>query len=262
MAHSVGADVLGDASEAGIFANHRLHTARREAAEVATGVCGTVVATIADEKRVERIMPGAEVGLDLLGSTATDEDWTVFLALTTHHKLAALEVDVVAIEIDKLRDAQTTGEEQLDDGFVAQVGFFAIAWHGINHPLHFVIMEEGDLPFVCLGKLDLAGREAGDVALGEVVEKAAQRDEVVTLGEHAQLLTIDALVAIEPEAVAPHQLGRDLVNRQFSTSKLNEALEVVLVVLRCLRRSATLHLHIFDEVDDQILHIIVLCHLP
>ena len=262
MAHSVGADVLGDTSKAGIFANHRLHTARREAAEVATGVCGTVVAAIADEKRVERIMPGAEVGLDLLSSTATNEDRPVFLALTTYHELAALEVDVVAIEINQLRDAQTTGEEQLDDGFVAQVCFFAIAWYGINHPLYFVIMEEGDLPLVRLGELDLAGREAGDVALREVVEKAAQRDEVVTLGEHAQLLTIDALVAVEPEAVAPHQLGRDLIDRQFSTSKLNEALEVVLVVLRCLGRSAALHLHIFDEVDDQILHIIVLCHLP
>ena len=102
VAHGVGADVLGDASEAGIFANHRLHTARREAAKVTTGVCGTVVATIADEERVERIMPGAEVGLDLLGSTATDEDWTVFLALTTHHELAALEVDMVAIEINQL----------------------------------------------------------------------------------------------------------------------------------------------------------------
>ena len=262
MAHSVGANVLGDASEASIFANHRLHTARREAAEVATGVCGTVVATIADEERVERIMPGAEVGLDLLGGTATDEDRPVFLALTTHHKLATLEVDVVAIEIDELRDAQATREEQLDDGFVAQVGFFAIAWHGINHPLYFVIMEERDLPLVCLGELDFAGRETGDVALREVVEKAAQRDEVVTLGKHAELLTIDALVAVEPEAVAPHQLGRDLIDRQFSTSKLNEALEVVLVVLRCLGRSAALHLHIFDEVDDQILHIIVLCHLP
>ena len=258
----MGADVLGDASEAGIFANHRLHTARREAAEVATGARGTVVATIADEKRVERIMPGAEVGLDLLGSTATDEDWTVFLALTTHHELATLEVDVVAIEIDELRDAQTTGEEQLDDGFVAQVGFFAIAWHGINHPLYFVIMQKGDLPLVCLGELDLAGGEAGDVALREIVEKATQRDEVVALGKHAELLTIDALVAVEPEAVAPHQLGRDLIDRQFSTSKLNEALEVVLVVLCCLRRSASLHLHVFDEVNDQILHIIVLCHLP
>ncbi len=262
MAHSVGADVLSDASEAGIFANHRLHAARREAAEVTTGVCGAVVAAITDEEWVERIMPGTEVGLDLLGGTATDEDWPVFLTLATHHELAALEVDVVAIEIDKLRDAQTTGEEQLDDGFVAQIGFFAIAWHGINHPLYFVIMEESDLSFVCLGELDFAGREAGDVALGEVVEEATQRDEVVTLGKHAELLAIDALVAIEPEAVAPHQLGRDLIDRQFSTSKLNEALEVVLVVLRCLGRSAALHLHIFDEVDDQILHIIVLCHLP
>ena len=262
MAHSVGADVLGDTSKAGIFANHRLHTARREAAEVATGVCGTVVATIADEERVERIMPGTEVGLDLLGGTATDEDRTVFLALTTHHELAALEVDVVAVEINQLRDAQTTGEEQLDDSFVAQISFFAIAWHGINHPLYFVIMEEGNLPLVRLGELDFAGGEAGDVALGEVVEEATQRDEVVTLGKHAELLAIDALVAIEPEAVAPHQLGRDLIDRQFSTSKLNEALEVVLVVLRCLGRSATLHLHIFDEVDDQILHVIVLCHLP
>ena len=262
MAHSVGANVLSDASEAGIFANHRLHTARREAAEVATGVCGTVVATIADEKRVERIMPGAEVGLDLLGSTATDEDRPVFLALTTHHELATLEVDVVAIEIDKLRDAQTTGEEQLDNGFVAQVGFFAVAWHGIDHPLHFVIMQKGDLPLVRLGELDLARREAGDVALREVVEEAAQRDEVVTLGKHAELLAIDTLVAIEPEAVAPHQLGCDPIDRQFSTSKLNEALEVVLVVLCCFGRSAALHLHIFDEVNDQILHIIVLCHLP
>lgn len=102
MAHGVGADVLGDASEPGIFANHRLHTARREAAEVATGVCGTVVAAIADEERVERIMSGAEVSLDLLSGTAADEDRPVFLALTTHHELAALEVDVVAIEIDKL----------------------------------------------------------------------------------------------------------------------------------------------------------------
>ncbi len=262
MAHSVGADVLSDASEAGIFANHRLHTAGREAAKVATGVCGTVVATIADEKRVERIMPGAEVGLDLLGGTATNEDRPVFLTLTAHHELAALEVDVVAVEINQLRDAQTTGEEQLDDGFVAQIGFFAIAWYGINHPLYFVIMEERDLSFVCLGELNLAGREAGDVAFREVVEKAAQRDEVVTLGKHAQLLAIDALVAIEPEAVAPHQLGRDLIDRQLSTSKLNEALEVVFVVLCCLGRSAALHLHVFDEVDDQILHIIVLCHLP
>ena len=233
MAHSVGADVLGDASEAGIFANHRLHAACREAAEVATGVCGTVVAAITDEKRVKRIMPGAEVGLDLLGGTAADEDRTVFLALTTHHELAALEVDMVAIEINQLRDAQATGEEQLDDGFVAQVGFFAIAWHGINHPLHFIIMQKGDLPLVCLGELDLARREAGDVALGEVVEEATQRDEVVALGEHAELLAIDALVAIEPEAVAPHQLGCDLIDRQFSTSKLNEALEVVFVVLCC-----------------------------
>ena len=254
--------MLGDASEAGIFANHRLHAARREAAEVATGVCGTVVAAITDEERVERIMSGAEVSLDLLSGTAADEDRPVFLALTAHHELAALEVDVVAVEINQLRDAQTAGEEQLDDGFVAQVGFFAVAWHGIDHPLYFVIMEERDLPFVCLGELDLAGGEAGDVALGEVVEEAAQRDEVVTLGKHAQLLTVDALVAIEPEAVAPHQLGRDLIDRQLSTSKLNEALEVVFVVLCCLGRSATLHLHIFDEVDDQILHIIVLCHLP
>ena len=92
MAHSVGADVLSDASEAGIFANHRLHAARREAAEVTTGVCGAVVAAITDEEWVERIMPGTEVGLDLLGGTATDEDWPVFLTLATHHELAALGV--------------------------------------------------------------------------------------------------------------------------------------------------------------------------
>ena len=120
MAHSVGADVLGDASEAGIFANHRLHTARREAAEVATGVCGTVVAAIADEKRVERIMPGAEVGLDLLSSTATNEDRPVFLALTAHHKLTSSEIDVVTIQVNKLRHAQSARKQKLNDCSVAK----------------------------------------------------------------------------------------------------------------------------------------------
>ena len=82
-----------------------------------------MVFAVVEEEGGEGIGASVEVILDAFGGGFGDENGAVFLAFATDDKFATVEVDAVAVELDKFRDAETTGEEELDDGAVAETGF-------------------------------------------------------------------------------------------------------------------------------------------
>lgn len=101
VAEGVGGDVFGDASEFGVFLDDALDGTGGEAAVVAASVDFLEVAAVVEEKRGEGIGAGVEVIADMLGGGGGDENGAVFLALTADDEFAAVEVDGIAVELDK-----------------------------------------------------------------------------------------------------------------------------------------------------------------
>lgn len=100
VAEGVGGDVLGDTGDASALFDDTLDAAGRKAAEVAGGADGGRVAGIIEEKGRELVFASVNVVGNAGGGGFTDEDGTVFLAFAAHDEFAAVEIDMVAIEID------------------------------------------------------------------------------------------------------------------------------------------------------------------
>ena len=91
--------------------------------------------------------------MQFCGSGFADKDGAVFAAFAADDEFAAFEIDGVAIELDKFGDAEAGGEEELDDGAVAD-GVFVVLVGGVENAGNFVVGEEGDLGFDDFGELD------------------------------------------------------------------------------------------------------------
>ena len=75
----------------------------------------------------------------MIGGSGRDKDRAIFLSFTANHKFASLEVDVVTIEINELRNAQSARKQQFDDRSVAQPNF-GISRNLFDHPHDLVIV--------------------------------------------------------------------------------------------------------------------------
>lgn len=64
-----------------------------------------MLAVVEKESR-EGVGAGVEVIFDAVGGGLTDEDRAVFAAFTTHHKLATIEINRIAVEVSEFRDAE------------------------------------------------------------------------------------------------------------------------------------------------------------
>lgn len=122
MAEGVRGDVLGDAGLPRVFFDHALDGSRREAAVVARGVDGALVFAVVEKEGVKGIVADGEIISDGTSGGLGDEDGAVFVSLATNDELAAVEVDRVAIEPDKLGDTEATGKEKLDNGAISESG--------------------------------------------------------------------------------------------------------------------------------------------
>jgi hypothetical protein len=83
-------------------------------------------ATIPNKKWLGGVLALVEICLDPVGRLRADKYWPVFLALTTYHKLTALEIDMVTVETYEFRHTKPRRKEKLKDCSVA------LAWHGIK----------------------------------------------------------------------------------------------------------------------------------
>ena len=131
VAESVWCDVFGDTGELGIFLNNAFNAARSKAAIIAGAIWYAFVFAIVKEEGRQVVMAGVEVVLDMFGSGAVDENWTIFAALTADHEFFTFEIDLLAIQIAEFADAESTREEKLNNGTIAETGF-GIFWDFIK----------------------------------------------------------------------------------------------------------------------------------
>lgn len=82
---------------------------------------------------------------------------------------------------------------------------------------------------------------------------------MVALGEGTERVAVGRFVAVEPEAPFTYQFG---IERRywFITGKLNESLEVEVIVLGGFLAAATLDLDVLDEITNQLGKIMCLGH--
>ena len=193
---------------------------------------------------------GLQIVGDFFGGGFADKDGAVFLAFAADDEFAAVEVDGVAVEVDEFGDAQTGGEEEFDDGAVAEVGF-GVGGDGVEDVRDFVDVEEGDLFFGSFWQFDEGGIEGIDVAFGKIGEEAAQGDEVVGLCGGGKFGVALVFVAVEPEAVLAEEFGGDLFGRDVS-GEFDEAREIEVVVAGGVDGTAFFDLEGFEEFGDEI----------
>ena len=159
-----------------------------------------MVFAVVEEEGGEGIGASVEVILDAFGCGFGDKNGAVFLTFAADDKFATVEVDAVAVEFDEFGDAEATGEEEFDDGAVAEAGFCAEV-DGVEEVFYFVVVEKGDLFADDMGEFDEGGVEGFDAALGEVFKKATKGDEVVRLGDDFEVFAVLVDFAVELEAV-------------------------------------------------------------
>ena len=172
--------MFGDSGGASVFFYDSLDGTRSETAEIARSINGVLVTGIVEKKSGEGIGTGGEIFADAVGGGLRDEDGAVLLTFATDDKFAAVEIDGIAIEIDKFRNAETAREEKLDDGAVAETRF-GVIWNGVQKVFYFVVMEKSNLFFGGAGKIDEGRIKGLDVAASKVFKKAAEGDEMVSL---------------------------------------------------------------------------------
>lgn len=158
-----------------------------------------MVFTVVEKEGGEGIGASVEIILDAFGGGFGDENRAVFLAFAADDKLAAVEVDAIAVELDKFGDAEAAGEEEFDNGAVAEAGFGA-GVDGVEKVFDFVVMKEGDLLADDVGEFDEGGVEGFDAAFGEVFEEAAEGDEVIRLSDDFEVFAVLVGFAVELEA--------------------------------------------------------------
>lgn len=171
-----------------------------------------MVFAIVEEEGGEGIGAGVEIILDAFGGRFGDENRAVFLAFAADDKLAAVEIDTVAVEFDEFGDAETAGEEKFDDGAVAEAGF-GTGVDGIKEVFDFVVVEKGDLFADDVGEFDEGGVEGFDAAFGEVFKEAAEGDEVIRLGDNLEVFAVLVSFTVELEAELAEEFPSN-VNRE------------------------------------------------
>lgn len=122
VAEGVRGDVFGDAGGSCVVVDDALDGAGGEATEVAAGVDGVEVVRVVKKEGRKAVVADCEVVASGVGCGFADEDRAVFFAFAANDKLATVEVDGIAVEIDELGDAETAGEKKFDDGAVAEAG--------------------------------------------------------------------------------------------------------------------------------------------
>ena len=123
VTEGVGRDVLGDAGGFGVVVDDALDGAGGESSKITRSVNFVEMTRVVEEEGGEGIVTDGEIVLGGVGGGFADENWAVFFTLTADDELATVEIDGIAIEVNELGDAETTGEEEFDDGAVTETGF-------------------------------------------------------------------------------------------------------------------------------------------
>lgn len=103
--------MFGDAGHSGVFLNNALDGAGGKAAEVARSIDLAFVAAVVEEEGNEGVGAGVEVILDVFGGGGGNENWAVLAAFAADDKLAAVEVDGIAIETGEFGNTKPTGKK-------------------------------------------------------------------------------------------------------------------------------------------------------
>ena len=140
VAQGVRGNMFGDAGEARVFFNDALNRAGSKATVVAGGVGNAGVAAVVEEERLEGIVADAKVVFNMFGGGFRNENWAVFAAFTTDGELATLKVDAGAVKVAEFGDAEAAGEEQFNDGAVAEADFVGGVggFYGFYETLDFI----------------------------------------------------------------------------------------------------------------------------
>lgn len=200
MAQGMWGNVFGDAGHFGVFLDDAFDGTRGETAVVAGSIDRLKIATIIEKKGSEGIGASIEIILDPVGGSFGDENGTIFAAFATNDKLAAVEIDGIAIEFDEFGDTEPAGEKELNNGAVAKPSL-GVGINTIEKTLNFVIMEEGNLLANDVRKFDEIGIEGINAALGEVFEKTAEGDEMIGLSDGLEIFSVAVDFTIELKTV-------------------------------------------------------------
>lgn len=198
-------DVFGDTGHFGVLLDDAFDGARGETAVVARSIDGLKIATIIEKKGSEGIGASIKIILDPVGGSFGDENGTIFAAFATNDKLAAVEIDGIAIEFDEFGDTEPAGEKELNNGAVAKTGF-GVGINTIEKTLDFVIMEEGNLLANDVRKFDEICIEGINAAPGEVFEKTAEGDEMIGLSDGLEIFSVAVDFTIELKTVFAQEL--------------------------------------------------------
>src|SRR4051794_36955258 len=98
-------NMLGDSGPQGITGYQTLDATCRQAVEV-TAAVDLLSAAIADEQRASVVFALGELLFYTRRRVGADKNWSIFLALPTDHEPPPLQIYVVTVEADQLRNTQ------------------------------------------------------------------------------------------------------------------------------------------------------------
>lgn len=119
-------------------------------------------------------------------------------------------------------------------------------------------MQEGDLFTDNVGEFDETGIEGIDTALGKILEKTAQSDEVIRLRDSFKTFTFCIDFAVEGEAVFTQKLGSNIGRSKIVTfagnfaSEVKKTFKIAAVVLSGFDRAAVLDFERLEEIIDEL----------
>ena len=116
---------------------------------------------------------------------------------------------MVAVETGQFGNAQSGRKQEFQDGFVAE-GLEALA-HGCLHQLLYLReFEKVNLAVGGFSDLDLFGSQRQNILLGQVFEKGAQDDRLVSLGILFERTAAPVSLAVEIDPVLPDFFSRNI----------------------------------------------------
>lgn len=246
MAQHVRRDLLGDAGFDRILLHDALDGTLRQAH---LAVIARTRARL-HEQRLVHVLARRKVRPDGRLRLVRQEDDAHLLALAADREFVFGQIKI-AVERAELGKTETGREEQLHDGFVAEAQQRRRI-RRIKESRKLRIGNEIKMPLADFGQVDAVGGERFDIALHEIFEKDAERDQMVVLGiflkrRRGLAADLHAGRAIEPEAELAHGIVGD-IGRALDTRIFEEAREVAVVILDRLQAPALFDFHMLEEL--------------
>lgn len=183
----------------------------------------------------------------MVGGGFRNENWAVLGAFSAHHKFSARSVNVVAIEIDELRNTQSARKQKFDNCAISKITL-GFKRDGFDQARNFFVMKKRNLRFDDFWQFNFAGFKTFDVAARQISKKSAQGNQMVSLRRAAEIFAIEILVAVEPEAIFADDFAGDFFDFDVFFEKFSKSLDVKPIIFDSFKRAAAFDFEAFEKI--------------